>query len=203
MTTIGRWSPNKVRSKIIDAQWVSESRYALELIAPSSVVTAGTGSSATVSALGSVEFTSCETLNGVFSSGYDNYMLVVRHVANTGSNGTVLRLRVGGTDASGSNYTRQYIEANSTTVSAARDTTTSARVTNISDLQRGGDTIYVYGPNLAQPTAFRNVGVSTFGSAGILDYASTHSLSTAYDGFTYGPGANNMSGRVAVYGMRG
>lgn len=199
-TVVGRWTPTEVMERVLDGTW-AEVVDGMALIEPASIAFSGT--SAAIVGLGSVEFSAVTSLslNGVFSSLFDNYMVVVRHVSNTGSNGTVLRLRSAGTDATGSNYTRQYIEANSTTVSGGRDTTTSARVTNVSDSQRGGDSIYIYGPYLAQSTAFRNVGVPTFGSAGILDYASTHSLSTSYDGFTFAVGANNMTGRIAVYGM--
>jgi hypothetical protein len=207
MTTIGRWSPNKVRSKIIDAQWVSESRYAFELVKPSSVVVAGGSASATVSALGSVEFTSCETLSldGVFSSGYDNYMLVMRFSATSAVNDVNLRLRAAGSDETGSNYTYQFLNADTTSVTAGRGTITNALFVFGSGAGYQGATGYVYGPNLAQPTAMRSVTASN--STGIVivgDRANTHSLSTAYDGLTFlRTGAATFSGRVAVYGIRG
>jgi hypothetical protein len=203
MTTIGRWSPNKVRSKIIDAQWVSETRYALELVKPSSVVVTGGSASATVSALGSVEFTSCETLslNGVFQSGYDNYMISMWNTASTNQRFEI-RLRASGSDASGSDYVRQFLLAESTTVSGARATLTSFNY-QLMDTDTNGWTFFFYGPGLAQPTAMRTVSVSDRGSAAIFDSASTHSLSTAYDGLSFIAISSNISGRVAVYGMRG
>ena len=207
MTTIGRWSPNKVRNKIIDAQWVSETRYALELVAPSSVVTAGTGSSATISALGSVSFTTCENIKlvGVFSGGYDNYMVVARHQGSqSGAPGLVCRLLSGTTEASGSNYTQQALVAGGTTVSGVRDTSqTSGRWSASDSNLRSGVTGYVYGPFLAQPTASRSVSIDAFDNARVADYAWTHSLSTSYDGLMLIVGSGNFSGRVAVYGMRG
>jgi hypothetical protein len=61
---------------------------------------------------------------------------------------------------------------------------------------------FFYGPYLAQPTAIRHVSASALSSADIYDEASTHSVSAAYDGFTYTMSSSTFSGRVAVYGMR-
>jgi hypothetical protein len=185
-------------------------KFAFELVKPSSVVVSGGSASATVSSLGSVSFTSCETLslNGVFQSGYDNYMVVVRHLGSAFTN-VWARMRAAGTDATGTNYTRQVLFANSGTIQGARDTSqTFAICSRTGDNERSGDCIYFYGPNLAQPTAIRNVNVTgktVSGTDGtqIADNASTHSLSTSYDGFTLAPVSGSLSGRVVVYGMRG
>jgi len=181
-------------------------RFGFELVKPSSVVVSGGSASATVSALGSVEFTTCETLslNGVFSSGYDNYMISFRCSASNAAEAVSCRLRLSGTDnATASSYTHQFIAANSTTVSGQRSSSDAAGLGTVSSTQRNGQTIYVYGPNLAQPTAGRNIDASGYLSAYIADRAFTHNQSTAYDGITLFPGAGTVSGRVAVYGMRG
>jgi hypothetical protein len=175
------------------------------LLTPTSIASTGTGNSSSIGANGSVEFSSCETLslNGVFTTDYDNYMVVFRH-SSSASTALLGRLRASGTDASGTNYTRQYIWANGTSVTAARDVTeTAARVGAAANVQRGGDALYVYGPFLAQPTAFRYVGVYPDTNASIFDAASTHSLSTSYDGLTVYPASGNFSGLVSVYGLVG
>lgn len=209
MTTIGRWSPNKVRAKIIDAAWVSETRYAMELVRPSSVTAAGAGSSASIVGLGSVDFSTCTSvrLDGVFSAEYDNYMVVCDHVDSTYNAAFLTRLVASGTPASGSDYTFQRLDAASTTVAASRSTSqTSGRVSSVSNSLNNGFVVYVYGPYLAQPTAYRSVTVENGGSpgvVGILDYAGTHSLSTAYDGYQLIAGSGTIGGSVAVYGLRG
>jgi hypothetical protein len=186
---------------------VESRRFGFELVKPSSVVVSGGSASATVSALGSVEFTSCENIKlvGVFSGGYDNYMVVARHQGSqSGAPGLVCRLLSGTTEASGSNYTQQALVAGSTTVSGARDTSqTSGRWSASDSNLRSGVTGYVYGPFLAQPTASRSVSIDAFDNARVADYAWTHSLSTSYDGLMLIVGSGNFSGRVAVYGMRG
>jgi len=183
-------------------------RNGLHLLTPPSVASTGSGNSSSISANGSVTFSSCATLslNGVFSADYDNYMIVAR---GTGSStvGVTARLRASGSDASGSNYTYQYLYATSTSVTGAR--TTSATSFDIcaawgSGSTQSGDTIYFFGPYLSQPTAMRSVDISgdTTNGARLFDVATTHSLSTSYDGFSLIPTSASISGRVGVYGMR-
>lgn len=173
------------------------------LIKPSSVDKTGASSTATINAGGSVTFSACETLslNGVFSSTYDNYIVDIRHVNTSTDNNFDARLRNAGTDATGSNYVYQYIRASATTVDAGRETVNRFILSATSNDQRDGLQIFMYGPNLAQPTAVRAVGALGLGNAEVRDFALTHSLSTAYDGITFIPAAGSVSGLIKVYGL--
>lgn len=192
-----------VRSGVVAAS----RRYALELVKPSSVVVTGSGSeTATVSALGSVEFSAAATLslNDVFTSGYDNYMIVCRYKNDSADQALICRLRLSGTDnATANSYTRQLLSASSTTVSGSRSTTTASFISASSNDQRDGMQVFLYGPALAQPTAVRSVTGDGLLGARIYDNAFTHNQSTAYDGITFYPGGGTISGRIAVYGLRG
>ena len=178
------------------------------IMRPTSIVVAGAGSSATVRAAGGVEFASATSLslNGVFTADYDDYMIVMRHLGSAFTN-VWARMRAAGTDATGTNYTRQVLFANTGTIQGARDTSqTFAICSRTGDNERSGDCIYFYGPNLAQPTAIRNVNVTGKTPSGtdgtqIADNASTHSLSTSYDGFTLSPVSGSFTGLVTVYGL--
>lgn len=171
----------------------------LKLIVPTSVA----GSGVSVSASGKVTFTAATTINvnGCFTSSYDNYLVVIRHALNSGSDSVSLRLRLSGTDASGSDYTRQTLLANSTTVSGGRVTTTLWRSADTNSSPRCGSHFYFYGPALSQPTAFRSVNVSGESGALLGDYAATHGLSTAYDGFTWYVASGNLTGALTIYGL--
>ena len=167
-------------------------------MAPTSIV-AGSGT-ATVNADGGVDFSGATpiTLNGVFTSAYDNYLIVMRSDSPT-LDAAYARLRVSGTDASGSNYTYQRLTAASTTVSGARSTSqTNWRVGDASGSEYG-DTFHLYGPALAQPTAYRTVNAGAFNGAEINEFAGTHSLSTSYDGFTV-YSAVALTGNIHVFG---
>ena len=208
MTTVGRWSPNKVRKRILDGTWVASSddfpsNGGLAVMVPSSVAVTGGGSSASVGTFGGVTFTSAATisLNGVFTSEFDNYMIMIRGSASTGVN-LEGRLRVSGTDASGSDYVHQYLDANDATLSSGRSAAgTKFRFAGLSATQRSGYTMFAYGPNLTQPTAFSSISADDYLSAYISDWTATHSLSTSYDGLTIIPTTGTVTGLVVVYGL--
>ena len=177
------------------------------LMTPTSIASTGTGNSSSINANGSVTFSSCATLslNGVFTSSYDNYMIVIRHTPSAATN-VAMRLRASGTDNStASSYVRQYLGADSSTVSANRLTSNLwDAVFSSFTTQRDGATIYVFGAYLAQPTAMRSVSVQSNSSGAISDNAGTHNQSTAYDGFTLICDTTlTLSGLVTVYGLGG
>ena len=173
------------------------------LMKPTSITHSGT--SATLGANGQVTFSAVTSLslNGVFTADFDNYVISVRSVLASGAQGLDMRYRVSGADASGSNYTDQYLIASGTGVTPGRDASqTRLRIGATSDTLRTGHTVYIYGPALAQPTASRSVSADGISNARIYDNANTHSLSTAYDGFTIFPASSSMTGAVQVYGVR-
>jgi hypothetical protein len=178
-------------------------RNGIRICKPTSITYSGT--SASIVGQGSVEFSAVTSLslNGVFSSDYDNYMLSFRWSGSSNNLSTNARLRASGADEPGSSYNVQYLAANGTAVSGARFTSTTAvNFSAISSEQRSGDTVFIYGPYLTQPTAFRNFGVYGASSGQVYDNACTHALSTSYDGLTvYIGGGHNMTGLVSVYGL--
>lgn len=172
----------------------------LVTMTPTSIVHSGT--SASINADGSVDFSAVTSLslNGVFTSAHDNYVVIVRKsmTADTGVRG---RLRLSGTDATATNYTFQLLRADGSAVTGERFTTQDhVRVSGGGTAQRDGLSLHIYGPALAQPTAFRGVDVDSYLSANLDDLAGTHSLSTAYDGLTLYPASGSMTGNVAVFG---
>ena len=206
MTTVGRWSPNKVRARVLDGTWVSaEELGGMVLLTPTSI--AYTGTSASIGANGSVEFTAVTSLElrGVFSADYDNYMIAMTAITTGNDSQYWFQLLSGTTPATGTDYTHQYLVGDGSTVGGGRTTSdTSARLAAGGNVARGGDVIYFYGPYLTQPTAMRNVSAQNrSGGIRILDNAATHSLSTSYDGFNWTIISNTTTGLISVYGLVG
>lgn len=175
----------------------------LELIKPASIASTGLGNSSSISTNGSVTFTQCATLslNSVFSSEYDNYILVIRATAS-GTLSVTYRLRSGSIDnATASAYTMQSITASGTIVSANRYSDTQSDF-HTAATSRSGCILYLYGPNLAQPTASRSLTAIDQSGGRIQDRASTHNQSVSYDGLTLIAPAGDITGLVGVYGMR-
>lgn len=177
------------------------------LITPTSIVSTGTGNSSSIGANGSVTFSSCATLslNGVFSSSYDNYVAIFRASSSTAGTWN-LRLRASGTDNNTtSSYTQQDIVANNTSITANRysDTWFPQTLIDYAVVPQNGSQLFFYGPFLAQPTALRTTTAWTFGNALISDRAYTHNQSTSYDGFSIVTTSGTTNGVISVYGLVG
>lgn len=179
----------------------------MRLITPTSITSTGAGNSSSIGSNGSVTFTSCATLslNGVFTSRFDNYVISVRCIAASTGTTALLRLRASGTDATGiGDYINQNLLANGTLISASRDTGLGYWGTGtIASTWADGLTISIYYPYLAQYTAFRSVDVSGYLGAYPKDAAGTHAVATSYDGFTIYPLSDVFTGRISVYGLVG
>ena len=176
----------------------------LVVMTPSSIASTGTGNSSSINADGSVDFASCATLslNGVFTSSYDNYMVALSGYSSSSGGNVKFRLRVSGTDNStASSYVNQYWFANGTSVSASRDTLTTGYFAGRGDTQRAGTIGYVYGPYLVQPTAWRSIFADDYLNASVTDTAGTHNQSTSYDGISFIATSGSFTGLVCVYGM--
>jgi hypothetical protein len=173
------------------------------LLTPTSI--AYTGTSASIGANGSVEFSGCTSvsLNGIFGGDYNNYQVVFWAKA-TASREMYGRMRLSGTDNSlASSYKHQKLEANGTSITASRTTENRWKVGDCSDLLSNGFYFYFYGPALAQKTAFRSVTVNAQDNARFYESAAAHEVPTAYDGFTFYLGSDTLTGLVSVYGLVG
>lgn len=201
MTTIGRWSPNKVRARVLDGTWVApEVLGGMVLVTPTSV--SYLSGSATINTNGSITVVDPTevTINGIFSSEYDNYVIICKH-NNTDYQGSSGYFTSSGVpDSTSNSYTRQYLNATGADIYAGRASASFMNQFLVTAGSRGGDVLYVYGPYLAQPTAVRSAGASDWQSAEIYDRAYTHNVSQSFDGIklvTYG------SFDLAVYGLVG
>lgn len=164
-----------------------------------------TGTSAVVNSVGGVDFVALTnlSLNGIFTSDYENYLIVIRAKANAGQEEFGARLRVAGVDASGaSDYARQrfYVGGADFTLATERTTDSSFEFCIIDNQGMSGAHVHLYGPYLAQETAMRSIGVNGEAGGYITDYAGVHSLTTSYDGLTLTPTGNNFTGNLHVFG---
>ncbi len=89
----------------------------LSLITPSSI--AATGGSGSISSTGKISFTSASSisLNGIFSSTYQNYKVLFQVTAPTSGVDLTLRLRASGSDLTGASYDETVLRTITSTVS--------------------------------------------------------------------------------------
>ena len=169
----------------------------LAIVTPTSIANSGGSSSASG---GAVTFTGVTSisLNGVFTSTFDNYLIVSSLVASTDT-GTTLRMRASGTDNSANSYTRQRLTASSTTVAASTILDTNWYPGGV-DTSRSAVSFQVFSPQLAQNTTF--LGGTQYGTQGLLVNSGLHAVASAFDGMTMAVQAGNMTGVIRCYGYR-
>lgn len=177
----------------------------LHLIKPTTATATGTGSSATISTNGSVSFSTVTALQleGIFSADYDNYQIVCRMTQSTADSGAAIQCVSGSTPDATTNYTFQRLNVSSTGVAGTLFTTASnATIGQSYTTLPNGFVLFVYGPNLAQPTVGRSLTVDSLSSARMQDAAWSHNVSSAFTGLKIIWGSGTAAGRVSVYGMR-
>ena len=178
------------------ADWGS--RAGLAKIVPSSVaVGSGTGSA---NSLGTVTFSgaSSVSLNGVFSSTYENYRIVASITSSTANEIIYFRVRAAGTDLTTSTYRWAYVRNAYTTSSTA----SGANPANVIELgavssANGKLSLDCYNPQTANETftPYQWVDNGRVQSGGGMV-----NNSTSYDSFTLLMVAGNMTGTVSIYG---
>jgi|AACY02.3.fsa_nt_gi hypothetical protein len=202
----GRWSAGDVYERRLDADWPDASdataTSGLVLLPTSSI--AYSGSSASINPNGSISFTAVTYISaGHFGSTYSNYLIDFRGQSSSATGDPYFYIGTGA-GASTTGWTYQYLAATSTSVTAARagsGTSSAAYIADSTATQRIGFQMYLYGPYLAQPTAFRTVTVGDLSNAAIVDYAGTHNVSTSYTSWGIAPFNGTITGQISVYGF--
>lgn len=188
-------------------QSYADNQPGMKLVVPTSVaVGSGSGSVATQ---GTVTFSgaSSVSLNGCFSSTYQNYKIIISNLTGSTTSQIVSgRLRASGTDASGSNYNYEDTQFSSTTVGAARSTSqTSMRIGMAETTNKNYMMLDLYDPFIAEPTGYfsncSETGYSTT-STGLKFTSGGHTVSTSYDGFTIFPASGTITGTLRIYGYK-
>ena len=181
-------------------QSYADNQPGMKMIVPSSVaVGSGSGS---VSTQGTVTFSgaSSVSINGCFSSTYQNYLIIWDFVGSTAV-ALQVRMRASGTDATGANYSTQLGSDNSTTANALR-----VSASTFFDMFQTGHTtdrgqILFQRPFDAVNTSF--IG-NSFDVGGIYSqrFGGTHEVASSYDGFTFRLASGTFSGTIRIYGYK-
>jgi hypothetical protein len=179
----------------------------LYIAVPASVTAFGTGSSSSISSSGSITFTSASTLNinNVFSSAYDNYMVVMRYSGGTtGSNRTYFRLLANGNASSTASYTWNTTTGDGAVVGGERIENDTYGYFTLHGMGLPSGTIgYIYNPFTTKRTIARTSNVCrTTGGTVLWESATRHELPVSYDGISLLTEAGSISGQITFYGIR-
>jgi len=143
------------------------------------------------------------TADSVFTSSYTNYL--VKLIFNTSTNNEVLmKFRVSGT-ATSTNYNRQRLVFNLTTVTTDQLTAqTSLNLGSTNGSFDQSNEINIYNPQIATATNIyclsqNNFANYTTGNAGLV-FSANQSASTAFDGIEWSVATGTFTGKYAIYG---
>lgn len=180
----------------------------LKLLTPTSVaVGSGSGS---VTSTGTVTFSgsSSVSLNGCFSGTYDAYRIVLAINANTGGD-LKLRLRVAGTDLSGSVYAYHYTMSGNSSQTGYDYIRSAGYTTSLTfgTLAVSSDTLVTFdtlNPFLTKSTSVLAQGNNVGGTDVQIIYGGGRvNNTTSYDGFTFfNSGGGTFTGTISVYGYK-
>jgi hypothetical protein len=177
----------------------------MKMIVPTSVaVGSGSGS---VDTNGAVTFTSSSSvsLNGCFTSTYDNYRFVLTTTSNTAGGYINLRLRSAGTDVTAANYFSSVVQAayGSTAIgndNSGNSTTTWSRF----GYYDGTTDAYAASGDILLPyaTAYTSFNAAKARSGYGSEFATgVYKATTSVDGITI-YSAGNFTGTLRVYGYK-
>jgi hypothetical protein len=172
-------------------------------VVPTSVaVGSGSGS---VDANGAVTFTGASSisLNGCFTSTYDNYRVFINLDSTSSGTTSNLRFRASGTDNSSSNYAyvHRYLTTVNTTYTQGNANTTTLFRIGFSDGGQDMAVIDIFNPMKSLRTGYQSYFNGKDGANFNTERNSGQmTVTTAYDGFTYIQ--NSMAGTIRVYGYK-
>lgn len=145
------------------------------------------------------------SVENCFSASYSTYLVLRDLLGSSAGENLLVRLRVGGTDASGTDYRYQYILANSTTVSGARATGQTAFFTlgATEGTAFGFSRTFISNPfESVRTTMWTDRGDAQTGNITLASLVSEHDLSTSYTGITVYPTSGTITGTIYVYGVK-
>jgi hypothetical protein len=143
------------------------------------------------------------TADGVFTSDYTNYRLVINYTTSTTGN-IGIRLRASASSAA-TNYNVQRLELGDTSFNTGRDVSqTSFRAFIYSNgAYESAGYVDVFKPQLATPTNFLlldNSSLGGFTTPYLVYRLGNHSTATAYDGIELLTESGTMTGSYTIYG---
>ena len=173
----------------------------LNPVAPTSIANSG-GSASTTGNTTTFTGVSSFSLNGCFTSTYDNYLIMFNSTSS--AEGTLTaRLRVGGTDASAADYNQQRNSGNGSTLTGGRLTGQTSWLGSGASSGLGVMKMDLFRPALAATTlTLASQSREPSSTIGTDDWALGHTLATAYDGISFIVSTGTITGIIRVYGYK-
>ena len=173
----------------------------LTLIIPTSIAT--TGGSGSISSTGTVSFTSASaiSLNGAFSSAYDNYRILFTLDSNSVPGEINFKMRVGGVDNSASQYVSRGVQSTGS-VSGISVSSTYGRLLTNYYTELVGLSWEIFTPFLSKKARWNSQSYGSDVTGAVVTYivSGAHEVQSSFDGVSVYPASGTFTGTVSVYG---
>jgi hypothetical protein len=150
----------------------------------------------------SVSAVSAINIDGIFSSTFQNY-LIIANIQASGADNLLCRFRVGGTSTT-TNYGTQLFSADNTSLGASRATAQSSGTLGaLRSATRNSVPLYIFAPQIAQWTTAATSFIDTISSTAFIrsDANVVQTTTTQFDGISIFCTTATITGTYAVYGI--
>lgn len=142
-----------------------------------------------------------------FSSAYDAYRIVLSNISSSTNNDLLMRLNIGGTDATGANYMRGGVFVTYATAVVAgfgnNNLTSFVVSSTTSSAYKHYGAIDLFNPFDAVYTGFWSTAYLGRNDIAAPATSGNHNLNTSYDRLTFLPSTGTITGgTITVYGYR-
>lgn len=137
-----------------------------------------------------------------FSATYNQYLILAEVTSQSANSDILMRLRVGGADATANDYQNQEVTGSASTAAASGGASTSWNFGSSSTNTRFSLKMNLFDPfSTGQHLHISDVFALNASSAWIRRaLGGRYDVGTAYDAFTLYPASGTITGRIAVYG---
>jgi hypothetical protein len=143
------------------------------------------------------------SVNGCFTSTYENYKIVISSLTASTASGFRMRMRVAGSDNSAASY--NTLGRVTASLSSGDYNVSAATYFEFGGLNSGfayATTMELQSPQLAQNTnaGFNHAGRNSVPDGQCVFGGMAHYVSTAFDGFSLFPNTGTITGTIRIYG---
>lgn len=146
------------------------------------------------------------SVENCFSASYSHYLVMRDLLGSSAAIDLNVRLRVGGSDASGANYRYQVNDAYNTVVDGSRTTGATSWARPLMQTEAttfGYAAFWIANPfEAVRTTGWSNAGYQYTGNISLRHAVYAHDLETSYTGLTVLPASGTITGTIWVYGVK-
>jgi hypothetical protein len=142
------------------------------------------------------------SFDNVFTSTYENYIILGTLLSSVANPVFNVRLRAGGSDNTNATYQKQQLNSSGTTVNGARSANQTAYAFSFVADSSSVFQLNVFSPQQTKKTGMLGQIDEQITSGVIAITSGGFSATTAFDGISFFPASGNITGNIRIYGYK-